>query len=283
MENLTKQQIVLVTLLVSFITSIATGIVTVALMDQVPQGMTQTINRVVERTIEKVVQVPTQSAAVVTKETVVVKEDDLIVSSIEENTPSIVRFSMVGSDGQKTPAAFGIILSKDGLVLADSWQVFSDAHYTVELASGASFPVDRLISYEATQTVLFKIKLPEGSKISLQPVVLADSDKLKLGQTVVYIGGLETNSVGTGLISNLRTKTVTLDASSTEPQVPAPVTDITSNIRVGSADNGVLTNLSAEVIAFKLSGEAGPFLPSNKISSLLAGYMTAQASSTKAR
>ena len=283
MENLTKQQIVLVTLLVSFITSIATGIVTVALMDQVPQGMTQTINRVVERTIEKVVQVPTQSAAVVTKETVVVKEDDLIVSSIEENTPSIVRFSMVGSDGQKTPAAFGIILSKDGLVLADSWQVFSDAHYTVELASGASFPVDRLISYEATQTVLFKIKLPEGSKISLQPVVLADSDKLKLGQTVVYIGGLETNSVGTGLISNLRTKTVTLDASSTEPQVPAPVTDITSNIRVGSADNGVLTNLSAEVIAFKLSGEAGPFLHSNKISSLLAGYMTAQASSTKAR
>ena len=81
MEGLTKQQIVLVALLISFVTSIATGIVTVALMDQAPPGVTQTINRVVERTIEKVVPTPSQnqSAAVVTKETIVVKEDDLVV------------------------------------------------------------------------------------------------------------------------------------------------------------------------------------------------------------
>src|SRR3989338_3691505 len=39
-ENLTKQQIVLVTLLVSFVTSLATGIITVSLMEQEPQGVT---------------------------------------------------------------------------------------------------------------------------------------------------------------------------------------------------------------------------------------------------
>ena len=54
MEQLTKQQIVLVTLLVGFVTSITTGIVTVSLMNQSPKGVSQTITQVVERTIERV-------------------------------------------------------------------------------------------------------------------------------------------------------------------------------------------------------------------------------------
>src|SRR6185436_15876866 len=93
LNDLNKNQIVLLTLLVSFVTSIATGIVTVALMDQAPPGVTQTINRVVEHTIERVVSAPAQTASVITKETVVLKEDDLVVAAIEKNASSLVRIT----------------------------------------------------------------------------------------------------------------------------------------------------------------------------------------------
>ena len=51
MEHLTKQQIILLTLLVSFVTSIATGIVTVSLINQAPANTTNTIERVIENTV----------------------------------------------------------------------------------------------------------------------------------------------------------------------------------------------------------------------------------------
>src|SRR3989344_4148104 len=87
MEQLTKSQIILLTLLVSFVTSIATGIVTVTLLDQAPHEITKTINQVVERTIERVVPDETRQAASVvttTEKTVVVKEEDLITESIHK-------------------------------------------------------------------------------------------------------------------------------------------------------------------------------------------------------
>ncbi len=79
MEDLTKTQIVLLTLLVSFITSIATGIITTSLLAEAPQGVTQTIDRVVERTVERVT---TPSGGGTVKEVTVVKEGDAIVSVI---------------------------------------------------------------------------------------------------------------------------------------------------------------------------------------------------------
>ena len=86
MESLTKHQIILLTLLVSFITSIATGIVTVALMNQAPIGVCQTINRIVQRTIEQVVatSTPSNSTQSTVKETVIVSEDDQVVSAIKQ-------------------------------------------------------------------------------------------------------------------------------------------------------------------------------------------------------
>ena len=81
MEDLNKNQIVLLTLLVSFVTSIATGIITVTLLQEAPIEVTRNINRIVEKTIETV----TPGTVTTTQKevtTVVVKEEDLIIDSI---------------------------------------------------------------------------------------------------------------------------------------------------------------------------------------------------------
>ena len=115
MEDLTKTQIVLLTLLVSFVTSIATGIITTSLLAEAPQGVTQTINRVVERTIEKVTPVPGGSS---TKEVTVIKEDDAVSSAIEKVSPAVVRISVRGADGNLNFYALGVIINSSGLVLS---------------------------------------------------------------------------------------------------------------------------------------------------------------------
>ncbi|MEA1929704.1 MAG: serine protease [Patescibacteria group bacterium] len=112
MEELNKNQIVLLTLLVSFVTSIATGIVTVTLMDQAPAPVTQTINRVVERTIEKAVPGETKIETVVKEVPVVVTEDKLIVDVINNTSPGAVRIT----DLEGETVATGFIADASGLV-----------------------------------------------------------------------------------------------------------------------------------------------------------------------
>jgi hypothetical protein len=57
-DDLSKSQLLLLTLLVNFVMSIATGIVTVSLLDQAPQTVTQTVNRIIEHTVETVTTPP---------------------------------------------------------------------------------------------------------------------------------------------------------------------------------------------------------------------------------
>ncbi|MDO8482199.1 MAG: serine protease [bacterium] len=306
MEQLTKQQIVLVTLLVSFVTSIATGIVTVALMDQAPPGVTQTINRVVERTIEKVVPAPNQqTASVITKETIVVKEDDLVVEAVAKNTKSVVSIIAVTGEGESKTENFagnGLIVGKDGLIATDTSIVtstFDEAGnpiprtFNAVLSDNTALPIVALSFDVASGIVLFRPTLTEKTKsIVFIPAKLADASSLKLGQTIIALGG-EKVSVATGIVANLSdmpdTSTATTEATST-PNIPSTKsshrliqTDISS---VGKTFGSIIANLSGDVVGMRTVSagtSASVFLPASLISTAIAKNAVSTPSTIKAQ
>lgn len=258
MENLTKQQLTLLALLVSFVTSIATGIVTVALMERAPKAVTQTINRVIEKTVERVVPVENQKAAVVTKETVVVRSDDLAVAAIEKNAKSIVRVKRVEGVGDKRNeilAGLGLVVSRDGLIAVDAGVLAQqfDAYgspiprsFLAVFSDGTIVELQYAGTDDANGIALFSAVPPADGKLKAIPAELGDSDALKLGQTVISIGGETDNAVATGIVANLAQKDT--------PQ--KPVTAIYTDREAASALSGtVLVNLTGEVVGIN----AGPF------------------------
>ena len=204
-ENLTKHQIVLLTLLVSFMTSIVTGIVTVSLMDQAPPGITKTINQIVEHTVQTVVPATTNTPAVTTTvKTVVVKDDDLAAQSISSVQKSIVR--LVGK-GESQLVARGVIIDGKGMAITDKGALdaspFND--YDAILPDGKRVSVTIPKGQSASSSIEL-VQVMVGTSTSFAPAPVADPNKLQLGQSVIRIGGTGTDIVGEGIVAAMPIK-----------------------------------------------------------------------------
>ena len=282
MEGLNKQQLILLALLVSFVTSVATGIVTVSLMDQAPPGVTQTISRVVEKTIERVVAEPqNQSASVVTKETIVVKADDLVIEAIEKNLTSVVRIREKTGDGNIRFAGLGLVVSREGLLAADLSVAYrkSDSagnsiaeSYQALFPDGRIFPLNISYSDQSAGLIFFQVLLQDKEKGVYRFVMPQfNMGELKLGQAVVALSGDESNAVSTGIISNLVQKAVQkpIDNSTTTPHVVKELVAIKTDIRASELVSGsILLNLRGEVIGFNtgaFGGNRNTFLPIQEV------------------
>ncbi len=296
MENLTKQQIILLTLLVSFITSIATGIVTVALVNQAPVGVTQTINRIVERTIEKVA--PTTSSnntQTVVKETVVVNADAQVVGAIDRNSKSIVRIYSTSTDpltGLTSRDFFGIgtVITDDGVLVTDNYGLnINDNYFTI---TGTSTIHDLLIvrSKNGEQVALLKIKSDDKNPLVLPKASLSNQGDLKLGQAVVYIGGETKNVVATGIVSSIGTKEVKIEtATSSTSTISATKTVIdsieTTLPQTNLVSGGLLLNLTGDLVGIKStyinSSKTDLFVPSDAITTALSAYLSTGTTTSK--
>lgn len=224
MEELNKTQLILLALLVSFVTSIATGIVTVALMDQAPPAITQTINRVVKET-ERVI-VPAKQTATV--ETVVVKEEDYIVSAVDANRENVVTIAVLekrksrlgftsASDTtrQVTEIGTGFALTKDGIIATPSALFDKGEEFAVVTRAGGYYTLAILGRDSASGIALVKAGTPlalaekeAGAAEDTMAIVVdlakenaaasatsfnndaqfSDSGKIKLGQTAIALG-----------------------------------------------------------------------------------------------
>ena len=282
MEGLNKQQLILLALLVSFVTSVATGIVTVSLMDQAPPGVTQTISRVVEKTIDRVVAEPqNQSASVVTRETIVVKADDVVIEAIEKNLTSVVRIREKTGDGNIRFAGLGLVVSREGLLAADLSVAYrkSDSagnsiaeSYQALFPDGRIFPLNISYSDQSAGLIFFQVLLQDKEKGVYRFVMPQfNMGELKLGQAVVALSGDESNAVSTGIISNLVQKAVQkpIDNSTTTPHVVKELVAIKTDIRASELVSGsILLNLRGEVIGFNtgaFGGNRNTFLPIQEV------------------
>ena len=251
-EELSKSQLILLTILVNFVTSVATGILTVSLLDQAPPFVTQTVNRVVEHTIETVTQVA--PAAIIKAPAPAPSNQDLVTAAIGAGATRMVAV-YAASSGTSTPAiSVGTYLPKARSIVTAA----QDALPKEALIgfTGGSFIAASLANIGggiAIYGFADDASLPEATS----PAIISESD-LKLGQTVLAIGA--DGFAATGIVSGVDAKGVHTTLS---------------NIGVGSA----AVDLAGNLIGIS-TGQTGLLVSARAITTLLTATSTATTKST---
>ena len=220
-KDLNKSQLILLAILLSFVTSIATGITTVTLMQQAPVSVTTPINRVVQQTIEKIQQVEGKT----TVQTIVVKEEDLIVDAIAKNKSSIFSITKDGYDMNgnmaEISAGRGFVISTDGIVVADALLVPDRGVYYLKNDSG-KFKADFILTNMAGFSFLKIGASVNGTdKTSFTVPVFGDLGEMKIGQKILVLGNTISSFIFEGLNANKN-----IDLNATRPNAGALVLNL---------------------------------------------------------
>ncbi len=176
MEDLSKHQLILVALLVSFVTSLATGIFTVSLMNQAPKGVVQTINQVVERIVAP------QNASVNDATSPVINAEDRITNAVAQVSKSVVKLRSIGSD---TIVGLGLVISKNGIIIADKSTLAQLTGFEAVFADG-SHSIMTTIQSQINGDIVFLAPNVTASS-TFTPISFARSPKL--GQTILTLSG----------------------------------------------------------------------------------------------
>lgn len=244
-EELSKSQLILLTILVNFVTSVATGILTVSLLDHAPAFVTQTVNRVVEHTIETVAT----AAPVVAVQHPAPSNQELVTAAIGAAATRAVAI-YTAETGTSTPAlSIGTYLPK-ARVIVTAAQKNLPKEALVEFTTGAY--VSASLARQGDGIAIYGFaddaKLPKMTS----PTLVASSE-LKLGETALAIGS--DGSASTGIVSRVADDGI----HTTLP-----------DIGTGSA----VVDLSGNLIGISTGGSPGFLIATDLITKLLTSTST---------
>lgn len=157
------------------------------------------------------------------------KEESVVIDTVKKTGPSVITivedlppqennslnlgpFSIFGLqdeeiDPKPRNIGSGFIVSSEGLVVTNK-HVVSDreSKYQILMGSDTRYTVQRIYRDPLNDLAILKINPSEHPQNDLEPLVLGDSDSLRVGQFVIAIGtalGQFPNTVTTGVISGL--------------------------------------------------------------------------------
>lgn len=186
LEDLTKSQLLLLTVFVNFVTSIAVGVLTVSLLDQAPPTITQTVNRIVDHTVEVIASttpiqkiIPSAPAA-----TVVIRDEDLLTAALAANMSRQVYIYSVITGTSSPAVAIGTYLPKSRAVATASSATLPK-EVLIEFENGASFRA----SLSRTGSTVSIFGFADNAALPKVPVPeLTPKSSLKVGQNVLANG-----------------------------------------------------------------------------------------------
>ena len=197
-EELSKSQLILLTILVNFVTSVATGVLTVSLLDHAPAIVTQTVDHVVERTIETVAKVA--PAAII--QSPAPSNQDLVTAAIGVDAArQVVIYS--AKTGTSTPViSVGTYLSKSRAIATAAQDALPK-----EILVG--FPGDLYIAASLARKgngIAIYGFADDATLPKVNSPILITTGELKLGETVLAIGA--DGSASTGIVARVSKSSV---------------------------------------------------------------------------
>ena len=248
LEELTKSQLLLLTVFVNFVTSIAVGVLTVSLLDQAPQTVIQTVNRIVDHTVQTIASTtPIQRIIPSTQpNTVVIHDEDLLTAALAANAAREVYLYATASGTSSPAIATGTFLPKAKAVATastlylpkDVLVLFPNGALTHASLSRSGSTVT--IYGFADNSVLPKVAVPD----------LQTKAQLKVGQTVL-------STANGGAVTGIITK----------------IDDLVHTNLVGVAFGSAAVSSSGNIIGIAINS-LGDFAPSDRITTLLTATST---------